>query len=642
LKAKIRVLLIEDNPGDVGLIEGLFRNKSNQFSLLHTASLSEGLALINDNKADVVLLDLGLPENTGLDTLREINPSVHTVPIIVLTGLDDEIIGETAMREGAQDYLIKGKIDSNILRRSIRHSIERKQAQITLDLSEKNYRDLFQQFRGLLDADPDSLMLLSPDLTISWANKNVEKRAGMSQAALLGRRCYTILNMHAEPCEDCPVLKSFKTGQIENSVVESPEGPIREIRAVPIKNEAGTVVNVIDMARDITEHRKLEAQLRQAQKMEAIGSFASGVAHDFNNLLNIIVGYGALMKMNEGDHSKNNQYLDEILAASERATHLTRGLLTFGRKSVMVLRPVNLNDAISGVSAMLRRVIGEDIELRVELHPEPLVIMADAGQIEQVVLNFATNTRDAMPSGGTFTIRTELKNIDKHFIDEHRNGEPGMYAVISAEDTGHGMDESTRLRIFEPFFTTKEFGKGTGLGLSIAYGIVKQHKGYIECISRPGKGARFVVYFPLMHKAAEVRLAAGNDAPIQGGTETILLAEDDQNTRAILRIALEQFGYSVIEAVDGENAVLKYREQKEKIKLLLFDVIMPKINGLYALETIRTITPNIRALFISGYDADLLKARGINEDIRYITKPISPILLLRTVREILNETREST
>jgi len=369
--------------------------------------------------------------------------------------------------------------------------------------------------------------------------------------------------------------------------------------------------------------------------MEAIGTLAGGIAHDFNNLLNVIIGYGGLMQMKMKPDDPMIAQLKEILAAGDRATHLTKGLLAFSRKQVMEVRTVNVNEIVDRFKKMLARIIGEDIELRVSLYEKDLIIQADIVQIEQVLMNLASNARDAMATGGVLSISTTTLTMDSEFISVHHYGEPGKYALLSISDTGTGMDEETRNRIFEPFFTTKEIGRGTGLGLSIVYGIIKQHNGFINCYSEPGKGTTFRVYLPLIKGKAEEMEGAGTVYPA-GGTETILLAEDDPKVRGFMKEVLQGFGYTVIEASDGEDAVNKFKENKDKIRLLLFDIIMPRKNGKDAYEDIKGIEHDIKAVFISGYAMDIIQKFGIEEGFEFISKPVMPNTLLKKVREALD------
>jgi CheY-like chemotaxis protein/two-component sensor histidine kinase len=326
-----------------------------------------------------------------------------------------------------------------------------------------------------------------------------------------------------------------------------------------------------------------------------------------------------------------------MLEAADRATSLTKSLLLFSRKQIAERKPVDLNEVVRKVEKFLGRVIGEDIERKTLLCDNPVPIRADGNQLEQVLMNLAVNARDAMPRGGVFTVKTEQIDITEDFTNAHGYGKTGPYAMITISDTGAGMDEVTQKRIFEPFYTTKEVGKGTGLGLAVVYGIIKQHDGFINVYSEPGRGTTFRIYLPLIAtEAAEKTVPQLEDAPARG-TETVLLAEDDVNLRKLSRTVLAEFGYTVIEAVDGAEAVKKFMENKDTIQLLLFDLVMPKMNGKEAADEIRKIKPEMKVLFASGYDPDLLQQKELLGDgVHLVYKPISPMDLLRKVRSVLD------
>jgi signal transduction histidine kinase len=384
------------------------------------------------------------------------------------------------------------------------------------------------------------------------------------------------------------------------------------------------------------EQQKLQSQLIQAQKMEAVGHLAGGVAHDFNNILTAIIGYASMLRKKEIASEQLAFCTDQILSASSRAARLTQSLLAFSRKQVIAPKPVDLNEIVQGVTKIVKRLIGEDIDFRTILHGGEVTVMADSGQMEQVLLNLCTNARDAMPQGGSLSIETDA--VDVGVEDRDRNFLPcaGLYGVICVSDTGSGMDEETRKKIFEPFFTTKELGKGTGLGLSIVYGIIKQHNGTINVYSEPGKGTTFKIYLPIIAEMMKEAPPVAEARP-EGGRETILLAEDEHDVRVLISIVLREAGYSVIEALDGEDAVRKFSEQADRIALVLSDVIMPKKNGKEAYMQIREMRPGVKVLFMSGYTADIIESKGIlAEGIPFLSKPLIPNQLLRKVREVLD------
>ncbi len=371
--------------------------------------------------------------------------------------------------------------------------------------------------------------------------------------------------------------------------------------------------------------------------MDTVGQLAGGIAHDFNNILTAMTGYGHLLKMKLKEEDPLRSYADNILLLSDKAANLTKSLLAFSRKQIINPRPIDLNEIIKRIDHLLSRIIGEDIRLQTTLSEKALIVMADPGQAEQVLMNLATNARDAMPKGGILTIRTEIVAIDNGFIKGHGFGKEGKYALISLTDTGAGMERETREKIFEPFFTTKEVGKGTGLGLAMVYGIIKQHEGHINVYSELGRGTTFRIYLPLIRAEAE-EIKPEAIQTVEKGTETVLLAEDETEVREFTRELLEENGYQVITAIDGQDAINKFKGYKNEIQFVLLDVIMPNKNGKEAYDEIKQIKPDIKVLFMSGYPADIIHKHGIIEKgFAYIEKPASPTKLLQKIREVLGK-----
>jgi two-component system cell cycle sensor histidine kinase/response regulator CckA len=385
---------------------------------------------------------------------------------------------------------------------------------------------------------------------------------------------------------------------------------------------------------DITREKTLESQLRQAQKMEAIGTLAGGVAHDFNNILTALTGYGTLLQLKLDKGNPLRRYVDQILSASLKGANLTRSLLAFSRKQPITLKSVNLNNIVKGTEKLLRRLLTEDIILKTLLVSDDIMLMADSTQIDQILFNLVTNARDAMPKGGSLSIETKAIVLDNKFVTIHGFGKPGKYALLSISDTGTGIDAAIKEHIFDPFFTTKEVGKGTGLGLSTTYGIVKQHNGYITVYSEPDIGTTVRVYLPLT--AVVVEADTSSSESISGGTETILIAEDNREVRHLIKNILVEFGYTIIEAKDGEDAINKFNQHKD-IDLLILDSVMPKKNGKAVYDEISTTNPHIRTIFTSGYTRDVILDKGIEDKkFDFISKPLSPKELLEKVREVLD------
>jgi two-component system cell cycle sensor histidine kinase/response regulator CckA len=407
---------------------------------------------------------------------------------------------------------------------------------------------------------------------------------------------------------------------------------------MPVYDRDGNWLGTRGSNRDITEQKRLEAQLRHAQRMEAVGQLAGGVAHDFNNILTAILGYTNLLQAKTGVEDPRRAHLDEIAAAAERASSLTASLLTFSRKREITLRTIELNGLIRNLEKFLRRIIGEDIEVRMKLASGDIAIHADAGQLEQVLMNLATNARDAMPKGGILFIETDLVAIDNSFIRMHGYGTPGRFAMVSVTDTGGGMDEKTREHIFEPFFTTKEPGKGTGLGLSIVYGIVKQHKGYINVYSEPGRGSTFRLLFQAVAPepaASEAKDGAPADDEPPGG-KTILVVDDDAAIRQLLEIYLVDLGFTVFQAEDGQDGLEKVRGMAGAIDLVVMDTIMPRMNGREAALEMRMVRPDLKIMLTSGYPEDIAHGRGVpGEGIEFMLKPLRPTEFAARVKKLL-------
>jgi PAS domain S-box-containing protein len=393
---------------------------------------------------------------------------------------------------------------------------------------------------------------------------------------------------------------------------------------------------------DVTQRRSLELQLQQAQKMESIGQLAGGVAHDFNNLLTVMRGYSDLQLDSTSPSDPVHGYAEQIMAAVDRAAGLTRQLLAFSRQQVMQVRVVNLNALLHDFEKLLRRLIGEDIEMRSILDPDLGTVKVDAGQMEQVIMNLVTNARDAMPEGGTITLETSNVTLDSLFLERHPYVLPGPYVRLAVSDTGTGIDDATRPRIFDPFFTTKGAGKGTGLGLATAYGIVKQSQGYIEVYTEVGLGSTFEVYLPRLGSDAQP-LPREKQPPAQRGNETVLLVEDDEQLRTLARTILESYGYTIISVADPTQAESVSAQHSAVIKLLLTDMIMPKMNGREVARRVASRIPRIRVLYMSGFTTHTIVHQGVLEPgISFLQKPFTAVALAAKVREVLDNSSSGT
>jgi PAS domain S-box-containing protein len=432
------------------------------------------------------------------------------------------------------------------------------------------------------------------------------------------------------------IRAGYQAHQVESHEMDRDGRPKYFLNNIVGIIEGGKVARIWGTQRDITENRLLEDQLRQAQKMEAVGRLAGGVAHDFNNLLMVIGGHGELLRDEARGQGNMSKHAEAILKAADRAGRLTRQLLAFGRKQVLQPKVLDLNAVVNDTGKLLRRLIGEHIELRFQLQPDLGRVKADPGQIEQVLMNLAINARDAMPDGGKLTIETANVTLGEDSGREHPAPVPGDYVLVAVSDTGQGMDEKTRARIFEPFFTTKEMGQGTGLGLATVYGIVKQSGGYIWAHSELGHGSVFTVYLPRVQEAAEATLQLSAEK-LPGGTETILVAEDEQGVRELACDFLKSHGYTVLEAHDPAHALKIAQENSSRIHLLVTDVVMPGMRGTELAEHIAEINPALRVLYISGYTGNAIALQGdLAQGTYFLSKPFTREALLRKTRQVLD------
>ncbi|HMK48420.1 MAG TPA: PAS domain S-box protein [Thermodesulfovibrionales bacterium] len=507
-----------------------------------------------------------------------------------------------------------------------------------IEMCEEALRETETRFRSLFNESRDAIYIRTKEGKFLDFNSSMSDLFGYSREEMLDMN---VSDMYANESDQERFLELIeKTGFVKNFEVKLRRKDGREIDCLvavsALRDKEGNISGYHGIIHDITERKKLEQQLMQAQKMEAVGRLAGGIAHDFNNILTAIIGYAHLLKLELNKDDPLLSYAGEIISSSERAANLTRALLTFSRRQVMSPKPLNINDVVQGMKSLLTRLIGEDVDLSIRLTEEDLTVMADITQMEQVLMNLVTNSRDAMPRGGSVVISTQRIRLDDDFVSMHGFGKAADFAMISVEDTGEGIDESIKDSIFDPFFSTKEVGKGTGLGLAIVYGIIKQHSGHVNVYSHVGKGTTFKIYLPLIETKTDAQ-ESPSLANVRGGSETILIAEDNSQVRALTKKILANAGYQVIEAVDGAEAITLFKERRDTVQLLILDAIMPKMNGGECIREIRRIDPLVRAIFMSGYTADIMQKTGIDtEDIDLILKPVSPHELLRKVREVLD------
>jgi len=511
---------------------------------------------------------------------------------------------------------------------------ERRTAEAALRDSEERYRTLVEGVRDIIFA-------LSPEGTISSLNPAFETITGWRREAWVGQPFERLVHP-----EDLPLALELLGRVVRGELRPASQFRVRtaksdyrvgEFSATPQLHE-GRLVGILGIGRDVTERVQLEQQLRQAQKMEAVGRLAGGIAHDFNNILTAITGYADLLLEDLGATDPRRQDADEIHKAADRAAGLTRQLLAFSRQQVLQPTVLEVNKLVSDLEKMLRRLLGEDVALTTQLAPTTGRVKADPGQLEQVIMNLAVNARDAMPNGGKLTLETGNVDLDESYATDHYPARAGPFVMLAVSDTGTGMSEATQAHMFEPFFTTKEKGKGTGLGLATVYGIVKQSGGFIWVYSEVGHGTTFKLYLPRVQELAErASQPAQTPARAARGTETVLVVEDEAPVRSVARQVLERHGYTVLEAPSAEAALDIATRYSGAIHLLLTDVVMPGLNGRELATRLADLRPDARVIFMSGYTDDAVTRHGVLEPgSAYVQKPFTPDAIARKVREVLN------
>jgi len=520
-------------------------------------------------------------------------------------------------------------------------------AVVVRDVTERqNAEKLLREQATLLEKAQDAILIRNLDGRISFWNRGAERLYGWTAAEAIGREADRLLFNNKSPllaeANAAIAARGEWSGELGQVDRRGREVWVNSSWTL-VRDDATRPNSVLIINTNVSERKELEMQLLHAKRLESIGRLAGGVAHDFNNLLTVITGYCDMLLATAQLPDSSANFLHEIKKASDRAAGLTRQLLAFSRKQILAPRLLDVNTLVHDAENLLRRLIGEHIELTTVLTPGLWPVRADPVQLEQVIINLVVNSRDAMPKGGRLRIETGNARLDAAYAQKHLDVRPGHYVRLAVADTGVGMDQATRAQIFEPFFTTKEIGKGTGLGLATVYGVVKQSGGHVDVDSEPGRGATFQIYLPAAVGAPEADVPIAGPFQAYAGTGSVLLVEDEEGVRELARLALQTSGYTTQAASDGFEALAMARSRREPFDLLVTDVVMPKMSGRELAAEIKALSPGIQLLFLSGYTDDAVVHSGLLErGAEFLHKPFTPLTLVRKVHELLNRPKSES
>jgi two-component system, cell cycle sensor histidine kinase and response regulator CckA len=692
MRVPLRVLIAEDSEDDARLLLRELQRAGYQPTHERVDNPAAMTAALDRHGWDLVIGDYSMPAFSGPAALALLRARDLDTPFIFVSGTIGEDVAVEAMKAGAQDFLTKGNLRRLIpaIQRELRDAEvrrERRRAQTAL-LERARLAELTSDVGMALTrgaALRETLQLCVEALvrhldvvfariwTLDEATSTLELEAsagmythidGPHSRVPLGESMIGVIAQQRRPHLTNQVVGD---PQVDDQEWARREGMVafagfplvvqervlgvmamfsRQLLSefVPkaLASVASAVAVGIERKRAEEALRQSEERLRQAQKMEAVGRLAGGVAHDFNNLLTVITSYSDLLLEDLGSDDPKRDDVEQIRKAADGAAALTRQLLAFSRQQVLQPKALDLKTTVVGTEKLLKRLIGEDVQLTTFLAPDLGVVKADPGQIEQIIINLAVNARDAMPTGGRLTIEAANVDMDEAYVRGHAPARPGRYVMLALSDTGTGMDEQTKARIFEPFFTTKEPGKGTGLGLATVYGIVKQSGGFIWVYSEPGRGTSFKVYLPRVEEPAEPAAAPAATVEPLRGTETVLVVEDAASVRMVTRQVLERYGYAVLEAPNGDTALRLAAKHHGQIHLLLTDVVMPGLSGRQLAQQLAQLRPDMKVLYASGYADQAIVHHGILEaGIAYLQKPFTPETLGRRVRQVLDSSPAS-
>lgn len=635
MKDKLRALIIDDSDTDAELLRLELKRTGYDASCARVQTAAALRAALEQDW-DVALSDYSMPGFSGMEALAILKANAKAIPVIIVSGTIGEETAVAALQGGADDFLVKGKLAR--LGAAIERSRREHRSRIAREQAERGLRDSEERYRRIIETTNEGVWWLDATTKATFVNERLGRLLGYASHQLLGESMLDFVHEASRAMVEDSIAPRPRSGprQIEARLVRSDGKDLWVLLDAALISEGSRHMGALVMVMDITQRKRLEEQLRQSQKMEAIGTLAGGVAHDFNNLLSVILGYAEIIlgELKPGDPIRAD--LEEINQASERARDLTKQLLAFSRQQVLEPRTLDLNQVLRGMEKMLRRLLREDVELSFLTSPDPTTIFADSGQVEQIVMNLLVNARDAIVGGGNVAIETGNVELDAEYAAAHHDVLPGSYVMLAVSDTGTGMDAVTQERIFEPFFTTKEKERGTGLGLSTVFGIVKQSGGHIWVYSEVGKGTTFRIYLPRAQGSVE-QSAPPQELLSLRGSETILVVEDQEQVRTLMRVSLRRHGYNVLEAPNAGEALLICEKFTAKIHLLLTDVVMPRMSGRELAERLAPLRPDMAVLYVSGYTENSIVHHGVlDAGVAFVQKPITPDALVRKVRRLLD------
>ena len=635
--APIRILMLEHETADIELADRALVREGLLVDLDVAKTRLEFEQKLNANTYDLVLADYRLPGWTGLDALSEIQRLGLNLPLVLVTGTLGEEKAVECIKMGVADYVLKNQL--NRLPIAIRRALEQKALHEERAQHAKALMESAANFRFLFAHNPIPMLVMDLDsLHYLEVNDAAIRQYGYSRDEFLGL-CATDVRSP----EEAERLRKYLANKTEDRAKagiwrhQTKDGRSIDVEIISHEMFFQNRRALLIAALDVTEKLALESQLRQAQKFEAIGQLAGGIAHDFNNMIGAILGWVELGVEETPGESPLQNYFLKIKHQADRAAALTRQLLAFARRQILEPRSINLNSIIRDVIALLGKVIGSNIEVRLLLAENLPAVKVDPTQAEQIIMNLCLNARDAMPNGGELELQTALVEVTEAMCAGHKYAKPGPHSRLTIRDTGSGIDPANLERIFEPFYTTKGVGKGTGLGLSTVYGIVKQHGGFLQVGSKLGEGTQFHVFFPAIpQEAAEAPVVPAPES-VRGGRETVLLVEDHEGLREIASAALSSLGYRIRIARDGEQAVEEFRAHHDEIALVLSDVVLPKLGGPEAYARMCAYNPDVPVLFVTGYSSDAEVLRSVQERKHpLLQKPYGPRELAQKVRETLD------